>query len=59
LVAAAGFVGNGHFDQSLGKQRINDLVPELGAVRATGNGHQGNQTRLVAAFFEDFDLVPT
>jgi hypothetical protein len=32
LLRAAGFVWNGHFDESGFDERIQDLVPELGPV---------------------------
>jgi hypothetical protein len=48
-----------HFQQTFGEQRLEDLVPELGAVGAPGNGHQLDDFAFNQALTQHFDLVPT
>src|SRR3990172_7070239 len=43
LLAAAGFVRDGHFHQPCIHKRVQYLVPELGAIRTPSNDHEVNQ----------------
>ena len=59
LLAALGFIGNGHFNKPSIKQRPEYLVPELSPVRSTYQVHQFGYGLFVYAVSQDFNLVPT
>lgn len=59
LISACRFVRNGHCQQIVGQQRLEYLVPKLGAVGAICDGHQIGNLRIYQAFAQDFNLVPT
>ena len=39
LFAAGGLVGEGHFEEVSGEQRLENLVPELGPIGARNEQH--------------------
>ena len=56
LKTAAGLVGDGHLDQGLRQQGIQDLLLKLGAVPACGEGRQVDQNCLFPASLQDFNF---
>src|SRR3972149_1500656 len=59
LLAAGGFFRDRHLQQANGKQGLEDLVPELGAVSSGSNGHEIRNRSICQALAQDFNLVPT
>ncbi len=59
LLTACGLVGDGHFQPAHLQQRLEHLVPELGAVSSAKSLHQVGNCLFQQAVTKNYNLVPT
>ena len=59
LLAAAWLVRDDPFYEAPFKQRIQDLVPELGAIGPSGDCNEFQQGLVFLTLVQNFNLVPT
>ena len=59
LKAAVGLVRDRHFQERVGQQGFDDLVPELGTVRPAPQDHEFQQRLAFRGVSQNFDLFAT